>query len=224
MPLKTLHCKQAAAQRARGGKLAKKSMTDTPVTVSSSDTETDNVPSNLIGPIFIEDDCEECGYDGGVEDWIDASDEEDTLSDIEGSTGAMDSDEELLEYDEEIMEGLKIKLRKANQYKKLIAPKNWARVEANWSLGYAGHSERTRFRRNAESRKQKEMHEAAKTSWAESVYTLPEGKAYEKLHSLDLQVSMMRSFFQPKAAAANPHELEQTIIAPAEQVNYLSDD
>jgi hypothetical protein len=75
--------------------------------------------------------------------------------------------------------------------------------------------------------------------------TLPIGKAYEKLQSLDPQVSMMHNFFQRKAAAAvlppppsvgssppldnsnqnaNLHELEREIIAPAEQVNYLSDD
>jgi len=167
MPSKTLHFKKAAAQRVRAGKLAKKSTTiDTPVTTLSGDmttTEMDNLPSNLVGPIFIEDDSEECGYDGGVENWIDESDEEDTLSNVEVSI-AGDSDEELLKYDEEIMEGLKHELRKASQYEKLIAPKNWAKVEANQSLGYAGHSERRRFCRNAECCKQKEMHEAAKTS------------------------------------------------------------
>jgi hypothetical protein len=166
MPPKAACCKKAAAQRARAGKLAKKSTTDSPVTASSGDrniTEMDNLPSDLVGPIFIEDDCEECGYDSGVENWINESDKEDTLSDVEASTDAGDSEEELLEYDKEIMEGLKLKLRKASQYEKLIAPKNWAKVEANRCLGYAGHSERTRFRRNAESCKQKEMHEAAKT-------------------------------------------------------------
>jgi len=134
MRSKTPHFKKAAAQRARAGKLAKKSTTiDTPVTTLSGDTtttKTDNLLNNLVGPIFIKDDSEECGYDGGVENWINESDEEDTLSDVEVST-ARDSDEELLEYDEEIMEGLKHELRKASQYEKLIAPKNWAKVEAN---------------------------------------------------------------------------------------------
>lgn len=73
MPPKASHCQKAAAERVRAGKLAKKSMIDMPVMVSSGDTntiKTDNLPSNLVGPIFIEGGCEECGYDGGVENWI----------------------------------------------------------------------------------------------------------------------------------------------------------
>jgi len=57
-----------------------------------------------------------------VDNWIDVSDKEDTLSDVEVST---------CNSDEEIMEGFKLKLRKASQDEKLITLKIWAKLEAN---------------------------------------------------------------------------------------------
>ncbi|KAJ3876554.1 hypothetical protein F5051DRAFT_411145 [Lentinula edodes] len=109
--------------------------------------------------ITIDDDNEdlsECGYEGGV-NFMFESDSEfdgDVEEDDEGSE--WDSDEELQEYDAKIMEEIREEvadLLKETPYEKvLLHQKDWKKVEKNRSLGYNGHSIRSKQREDKKRR------------------------------------------------------------------------
>ena len=100
------------------------------------------------------DDEPECGYEGGVDNFISAESDNDFVPrpqwELEDG-GEWDSDEELSKYDEEMMEQLKkeaAELVKPMLFKEIssTAVKNWQKVEAKLSLGYNGQSKRTQER------------------------------------------------------------------------------
>jgi hypothetical protein len=112
----------------------------------------------------------ECGYEGGVDNFISSDDEFVPGLRWELEDGKeWDSDEELSEYDEEMMEQLKreaIELVKPTPFEEIssTAVKNWQKIEANRSLGYNGQSRRTQERRAQQERLKRSTREEAKTS------------------------------------------------------------
>jgi hypothetical protein len=112
----------------------------------------------------------ECGYEGGVDNPISSNDEFVPGLQWELEDGEeWDSDEELSEYDEEMMEQLKreaVELVKPTPFEEMssTAVKNWQKIEANRSLGYNGQSKRTQERRAQQGRLKRSTREEARTS------------------------------------------------------------
>jgi hypothetical protein len=109
----------------------------------------------------------DCGYAGGVNmdnsdqegsSWMDGDSSEESLSELEGEDLELNL-ESLQEEGETLEDNLTIweVLRKKSL-------KDWKRVEQNRSLGYTGTSDRTRRRREKESRDRAAFRESAKTS------------------------------------------------------------
>ena len=163
MPKKTPRHLLATASNARAARKEKahptgQSQLDSPVQSILSLDETDDEP--------------ECGYEGGVDNFISSESDDDFVPGLQWELedgGEWDLDEELSEYDEEMMEQLKkeaAELVKPTLFKGILAMavKNWQKVEANQRLGYNGQSKRTREQQEQQERLKRSMCEEAKTS------------------------------------------------------------
>jgi hypothetical protein len=164
MPKKTPRHLLAAASNARAARKEKSYSTG-----QSISSQLDNSVQQTRSPDETDDE-PECGYEGGVENFISSDDEFVPGVQWELEDGEeWDSDEELSEYDEEVMEQLKkeaAELVKPTPFEEVssTAVKNWQKIEANRSLGYNGQSKRTRERREQQERLKKSTREEAKTS------------------------------------------------------------
>jgi hypothetical protein len=123
--------------------------------------------------LYVDLDFDDCGYTGGINHCF-SSDDSESASDFEDLEDEDSDDESLAEFEGDALEEnlqelllLQVAFPAPTQYEQIVAPKTkkeWGRAEKKRSLGYNGHSKRTKQRREMEAHQRSEMKDRARSS------------------------------------------------------------